>query len=436
VPKNSASNVLLHISFSELVRAVAKSCGVETAKHSAFLELVARTYGLGWIRRRNLFSSLLGLTQASLDALARFQKPVDFEKLQFLLKHEASFTRISEAIQHLLDNLLAYGIETAKIFVDPLFCLPPEKFSGLMFNISYHPDKKISHMLAYGGRYDNLIESYAYPRITETCAVGFELNLPRLALLSGEALGNLALLDVLVFSTGSDAMVQEKMSVVSDLWASSIKADFISSPNPSPDMLVKACKKLGVSWFVILREHTSKGQYGTVKIRNIEKKQEIEVFRSELCESLLKMTSEKECSDDFLAEVHHSHHQPLTPASQSGLVKVHIFSGPFSKLKPVQKSQISERALKAFSQIFSILMPIKPVEIVAHELSAALINKLVEVMSEPEEVFRKAMEAFPGDRDIGSKFRNHLRLMKERGDPLVNLYNYRDSTIHIISLSK
>jgi len=231
-------------------------------------------------------------------------------------------------------------------------------------------------------------------------------------------------------------MLHDKMEIISDLWSASIKADFINAPNPTPEMLMKACKKLGISWFVILREHTSKGQFGTVRIRDVSKRQEIDVLRSELVEMLIKMISDTESEASHHLHTPADHHPASTPLNQTGLVKVHIFSGPFTKIKPVQKSQISERALKEFAPVFAILAPTKQIEIVAHELSSPLVRCLVEVVSESEEVFRKAMENFPGERDVASKFRAHLRTLKDRSDVIVPLYNYRDNVLDIVPLLK
>lgn len=436
--KNALGNITLFLSSIGLLETVASSCGIEAGQRPAFYELLARTYGLGWLKRRNAMSTLLGLSPNVLDSLARFQRPFTLDKLTFQLRHEGTSGAVA-SLKTIIDHLAVFGLDPNRILIDPLFCLAPEKYSGIMFAISLQTDRRVAHLLAFGGRYDRLLAQYAYPRMSQTGALGFQLSLTRLSLAS-DTLTDLSLLDVLVFSSGSDLMLQEKMLVAADLWSASIKTDFLHAPNPSPEILVKACKRLGVRWLVILREHASKGPYGTVKVRDVERKQEIEIARSELVETIQRMIGEKEAAEHH-GHHHHSHshgHAPEhfaapQPAHQSGLIRVHIFA-PFAKIKPVQRAQISERALKEFGPIFSTLSPSKPLEILAHEVSPKLVRCLVEVMGESEEVFRKAMEAFPGDRDVGTKFRAHLRSLKERGDAVVPLYHYRDNLIDIITL--
>ncbi len=450
VSKNAQNHVSICISFLELVRLIGKHCGIEESRLKVFCELIYHTNGLTWSKRRNVLASLLNLNQSSIQNLSKFSKPITFDKLAFLLKQESGFPSIQGELKRLYEYLLSYGIEMSRVFIDPFFILDPQHYRTIAFQLLYQHDRKTAHTLLYGGRYDDLIGQFAYPRLNYVGAIGFQLDVTKVAMVMDNT-EKFSLLDVVIYSSGStEPIIDDKMDIACELWAADIKVrityryalligdktDFISSPNPSPDMLMKVTKKLGVSWFLVVKEHLSKGQFGILKLRDVEKRQEIDVYRSELVETILRLKAERASESTSIPNYSEQLNVTQPSAYNSGMIKVFVFTGPFAKAKSVQKAQISERALKAFTPIFIALTPTKPIEILAHDLSKPLIDCLVGVMNDSEEIFRRAMEAFPGDREVGQRFRAHLRSLKENGEIFIPMYNYRDGHIDLVSLVK
>ena len=182
--------------------------------------------------------------------------------------------------------LKAFNLE-AKIVFDPLFCYLPHMYSGLMFQLVSETTKRKLDILAGGGRYDKLVEHYKLPseKHQYVGAVGASFSVGKLVASmdkkrvqagKGERLVDI---DVLVYSFGTN-MLCDRMAVCADLWKADIKAEFMNHDDVNQEVLHQACKSRGIHWVIILKEHQSKGPFGTVRIKNLEKRTEMEVMRT------------------------------------------------------------------------------------------------------------------------------------------------------------
>jgi hypothetical protein len=255
-------------------------------------------------------------------------------------------------------------------------------------------------------------------------AVGFTVTLPRLALYLPQTP---SLVDVLVYSAGDseDTLLPEKLSILAELWANNIHADLLpSSAKPSQEHLIRVGKRMGVSVMVLVKEQHQSGAKGKiVKVKDLERRSETEVQRSDLVETLLKMQNqqpEQAPSQTILSA-------GVATQQRESMFRVHLLmtsSATTAKMKPSQRSAISERAIKALSPLMPALA--KPIEIIAHDLSAALVEIAAGFGSEDA--------AKAGEREAVSRMKAQLKLLRDRGDQLVALFNYKEGSVQIIPL--
>lgn len=197
-------------------------------------------------------------------------------------------------------------------------------------------DAKRKDILAGGGRYDSLIQQFRHPVIggphRKVYAVGVNIAMQKIIMAisqyqtehfrmfvanksrggggggsSGGGSGggddgekSFGLwapkrCDVFVASFGK-VLLQERLELVRELWAHGIKADYMleDGTDLTPETLATTCKHQSINWIVILKNKNQQQQDGThsrtnrdmmgmVKVKNVLRKTEDEVPRSELC---------------------------------------------------------------------------------------------------------------------------------------------------------
>eukprot|EP00898_Chlorokybus_atmophyticus_P003003 jgi/Chlat1/3703/Chrsp251S03860 len=195
----------------------------------------------------------------------------------------------------------AWGIDPDNITVDAL--MPPHEryFTGIFFQIHTKRAKHPSACVAIGGRYDGLVARLwpAESVIGAPGAVGVSVaceklaaarhrNMLEQAAAAGGAAGNGGLMydtDVLVCSRGGGGLLEQRMSLVAELWAGNIKAEMCLSPTPSLTEQYEYANDRGIKWLVILSE-AELSAADSVKIRHLDRKTEEDVARGDLVKVL------------------------------------------------------------------------------------------------------------------------------------------------------
>ncbi|KAI8587008.1 kinase-like domain-containing protein [Geranomyces variabilis] len=287
-------------------------------------------------------------------------------------------------------HLWCLGIRNRVVFAPLLSYNSSHYRGGLMFQIAV-PGKKKLDVMAAGGRYDHLLTRFRYPfgpnKKLHAVGVHFALSkaisaivaeqvanlrsnsakrervshlnssedlmstagaLPVAASASGKYLpfGTAASMahvprraDVLVVSFGKQGgALEERMTVISDLWSANISADMVYHDVESPQDVLASAEMHGYRLVVLVKQHrtfaeahngtgsniapstptlTSAGgpagadvKSGLVKVKNLATRFEAEVSRSDLIQHVLS-----EISGHSHHHSSHHHHQPHRQSS-------------------------------------------------------------------------------------------------------------------------
>merc|ERR1719391_13714 len=142
--------------------------------------------------------------------------------------------------------------------------------------------------VAGGGRYDGLVGMFD-PKNRKVPCVGVSIGIERLfsimeANLNKDA-NKIRTVDTEVcVITAQKNLVAERMKIISDLWEAGIKAEHSYKKNPKMLNQLQFCEESGIPLAIVLGE--SELAAGVVKIRNIATREEVEVKRTEMLESI------------------------------------------------------------------------------------------------------------------------------------------------------
>ena len=387
------------------------------------------------VKRRMLLSAAdLGIPQINLDALLKWGELVEdapdvMEKLKSIVT-----ASLLNHVKGLMELVRAFNLET-KIVFDPLFCYLPHMYSGLMFQVVSETTRRKLDILAGGGRYDKLVEHYKLPsqKHQYVGAVGVSFSVGKLVAfmdkkrVQGGKGERLVDIDVLVYSFGAN-MLSDRMSVCAELWKADIKAEFMNHNEVNQELLHQACKARGIHWVVILKEHQSRGPFGMVRIRHLERRTEVEVMRRDLVETLLKNLAEGV-----------SHHpedgipiQSSMPVSQSSTIPMLsiTINSRLGKISNNQKGIIRDKAVKALNPLFSHLSSGKSIEIIAHDIPRSITSRFMECLDNKDESgLKRVMDC--EERESLNKLKQSISSLREKFE-LVLLFNYKDNSIEFV----
>lgn len=361
------------------------------------------------------------------------------------LRECASVLRYMELLVSCIPSL---GINVRVVFEPLLFF--GSTYSGAIFQVGME-DRRRSEVLACGGEYKELINGYRIPsdRLRHVNAVGVIFQLSRLWTLKvarGTKIKRTS--PVLVYSSGAD-MLGERLAVTAELWKAGLMVEVVREDSITPDLLSHIVRLKGIVVAVHLKDHCSRGPFGVVKLKQYERRQEVEVAKPELIDNVLQFLAGPErasssaptsgsfslfpsSSSSFSSS---SSHDPTQHPNKSTIalhssVSVSLFS-PFSKIKGHQRSMIMDKTMRAVAPLLASFTGGRTTEVVAHDLAKGLLRDIVDTLSEGEEVFRRHVES--SDREAALKMRNLLRDLKAENNLLVLLYNYREENIELVA---
>lgn len=230
------------------------------------------------------------------DAVGKVESLVD-------AKYQPAVKDIVAQLRLLTTHLHHLGIRNRVLFIPLLSYNTAHYKSGLIFQVCIARKKRVD-VVAAGGRYDSLLTHFRYPfgPMKKLHAVGVHLALSKVvsAVVSEQAemlrhstgkhsdAGGLAShnplfrrADVLVASFGGDVNTfSERLGVVSLLWSAGIAADVEYGEVVGMQEVIQRAEAEGYVVVVLIKHHSNKS--GVVKVRNLEKKTEVEVGRGEV----------------------------------------------------------------------------------------------------------------------------------------------------------
>ncbi|KAG0224647.1 hypothetical protein BGW42_004971 [Actinomortierella wolfii] len=305
--------------------------------------------------------------------------------------------------------------------------------------------------------------------------------------------------DVFVASFGK-VQVQERLELARELWAHGIRADYMleDSTDLTPELLATTCKHQGVNWIVILKNknagldsggggYSQRGvmsrEQGTVKVKNVLRKTEDEVARSELAMLLLSEIAEQVRLDHMLAahsgaggsyyggsgsgmgfnshkarkladlnaelaagpsgvrhDRHHHHHHDHhhhhhhaggdLPAAFQTDFNVNVVSSSKQRLKHKKQTMLIDKAINNLSGVMKNLVG-PHVPVLAVDLSKDALRRVANCNVAEDDSFRKNVldHLSPSQREYCGQIREAMLKVREEGgghNRHVWLYSHRD----------
>ncbi|KAG1140239.1 hypothetical protein G6F37_009236 [Rhizopus arrhizus] len=331
---------------------------------------------------RNVLKLKFHIQRSVLDELSLFNIQGELEtvarKVELLLtgNHKTTFRENIGALRMLLVIAKHIGIHH-KIIFHPLLVYNNHFYKGgLIFEaISDTIDSKRKDVLAVGGRYDFLIQHFAHPNATanrKLRAVGVNIAVQKLIRhLDIHQSGQVKYLtkakneklrsfgawapkrcDVYVASFGK-VLLQERLDLVNELWNHGIRAQFQyyddEQNDLSPEELVSLCKKACINWIIIVKHKSSESNKAemTVKVKDVLRKTETEVTKSELCQWLMSEINEQTRIDSAV-KVRSKHE--LKSKDNADLVRSDPFSLDLSKSENMEQKKLNFEVNIVFSE--------------------------------------------------------------------------------------
>ncbi len=304
IPTVSAVSLCYHISHSCILDSILKFCQIDKFKRPAVKEELSKLHFGDWTwakLMRNLRAPPLNVAATSLAELRRFDFRDTVEeaisRLQSLLPN---ISKLAIAFAHLQKILVYLGYMNVKrkIFLNPLSSFNEKFYRGeFLFQCIY--DKKERDVFAAGGRYDRLVRHFRNnPKLGNRYAVGFSMNwkrlCPSMVRFHQKAVANLRSkkvldleiddfwtsrrCDVLIDSSDPELLTTSGMKTVAELWSIGVKAELaidVDAEEKSVQSLAKEGKNT-YTWIVLIKKD------GTLKIRNLIRKDETELSKPEL----------------------------------------------------------------------------------------------------------------------------------------------------------
>ncbi|KAL0241915.1 hypothetical protein I308_106089 [Cryptococcus tetragattii IND107] len=255
---------------------------------------------------RNLLSNITGLSRMLMDELEQCCITGDFEPLLWM-------------IWRMLSILLEHADEFFR--------------GGFMFECVKKGKQK--DVVAYGGRYDSLLEHFKQPAMhsqsRRVFGVGMSIAVDQLARIVSRYESSLsrrlmekpnedersfgywspARCDVYVASF-PQVDLAHRLQIIGELWRAGIRADFQYDDGRSLEEVTQECQDQNILYLVI-----PKASRSTIKIRSILRRSEVEVPRNDLCNHLRIVISDQRRIDASYATAEGS-----IPSAQAAALSV------------------------------------------------------------------------------------------------------------------
>lgn len=238
-----------------------------------------------WAESLNVSEQTAGVLMSLLDSCDRVGRVSS--QLRGVIRKKNSETAAQLAKEALGElERIRLSCENLGLVLEPLVSLGmvyrPSEYSGLMFQLEWEAEprrrkqKKTTEkeivVLAAGGRYDDLVESFRRPGLQPplqgpiagpVVAVGASIAFDKIVTMTIEQRRNewsaldtgSDVAEVLVCSVGGEKnLLKEKLSLLRELWAADISADYLQDPVGSLQDLQDHCKAVGIRNLIVLKD--------------------------------------------------------------------------------------------------------------------------------------------------------------------------------------
>ncbi|KAI8582596.1 hypothetical protein K450DRAFT_226018 [Umbelopsis ramanniana AG] len=484
------------INHANITDAILESCRIPSdMRRGVLTALSSLGRGPSFANVRNGLKLKFQLQRSTLDELSLFNVSGDLESVSrkletlFVGPLRAKYKEAITELRLLVAHAKALGVRHKLVF-QPLLVYNNHFYkNGMVFEAVVDTiDMKKKDVLAVGGRYDFLVQQFSPPNVMPSRnlkAVGVNIAIQKLIrhldIYQTEQIKLLMNVkndkarsfgiwapkkcDVYVASFGK-VLLQERFDVVRELWSHGIRAELQYDDRNDPDYpeeLFARCRKSSINWVVLIKHriHDSKASArdnATVKVKDILRKTEYEVPRSELAfwlvteigeqrridhgQSLSKMRKHdiksKEVNDTPKALRHEYHHQQhdmskgdLTDSSRTEfdiqIIRNETRGKSHSKLKHKQKNMLMD---KAVDKITPVLEDMKrgQVPIIVLDLPKSTVEKMSSYRFWEDEGFKKIQEDITlSQREIIERTRKEFQKLMENKRQTIWIYSYSDN---------
>lgn len=422
------SSYFFRINHTSLLRGIMVNCGINEELHDEVYKIIR--CGTGWSNKQKIFQlNELGLTDSVVNNfLGILDREGSTSTIRGILRY---LTRkknpASLDIKQGLDELDAIisraqdmGIRN-QIVVSPGLVYNPGHFSGMVCHLVVRRKKKGFEVIGAGGRYDQLVNTYAANfslgrlesgssssisnREISQCAVGISLSLDRLSVYVSADLESLhSVIDVLIYSENKN-LLKEMLDLASRLWKNSIRCEVCDTFEPLDDVQNRAMT-LSASYIVILRDTD-----GFARLRSLDRDRFIEkkIHLLDLVEHLQRQLQQNDPGDAGLASgstgtmmLHRMESSKLNPAEQvnsisKGQMSVQVnYNYRFfdkSKNSSISKKRLEATISAKITSTLSLIAPNTNVEVLVLPLPTIVIKSIHAILNfEDETTFEQSVD--------------------------------------------
>ena len=303
-PSLAAVQLCYHINHSRILDAILKFCRVDRFKRPAVKDEISKLNFNSWTwakLKHNLRAPPLNIAATSLEELQQFDFRDTFEnaipKLRSILQSPKNLEETFTHLQSIIVYLGHFSVKR-KVFINPLSSFNEKFFRGeFLFQCVY--DNKKRDVFAAGGRYDRLVKYFQInSKMGYRYAVGFSMNwhaiCPSMIRFHQKTLTKAKphkpfddesggfwgtrRCDVLVDSFDREILLSTGVEIVNQLWISGIGAELgidVDLEEGTIQSLAKETRDV-YPWVILIKND------GTLKVRNLIRKEETELVKSEL----------------------------------------------------------------------------------------------------------------------------------------------------------
>ncbi|CAI5985215.1 unnamed protein product [Closterium sp. NIES-64] len=264
-------------------------CGVPATKFRAICSAVDKLDKEPWEAVRTEMIEEKGLLPEVADRIGDFvkHKGEPHHLLATLQAPDSPFAGHADSqaalaeLALLFDYLAAMGGAVRRVVFDLSLARGLDYYTGVIYEAVFKGGSTVGSIAA-GGRYDNLVGMFSGKQVP---AVGVSLGIERVFTIMEEQerkknqLIRATETQVLVASIGPD-LLRTRMEIASALWAEGVKAEFVLAASPNMQRQLEFANKAGIPWMVIFG--SAELDKGTVKVKDLERREEEEVSRANL----------------------------------------------------------------------------------------------------------------------------------------------------------
>ncbi|OCF45594.1 PEK/GCN2 protein kinase [Kwoniella heveanensis CBS 569] len=272
-----------------------------------FKKIAANRSVANSIPTRTSLGTIPGLSKATMDDLEQCCVVDEFDQVRVKLvalfpSAKARLAKAFENMENVIKLARSFGVNRRILFRPTLARYSEFFHDGVMFECVRRGKHK--EVLAFGGRYDSLLEHFKQPGLhsqsRRVFGVGMTIAVDQLAKIVSKYESSLsqrlmektnelersfgywspARCDVYV-AAFPQVDLSVRLSVIGELWRAGIKADLQYDDDRTIDEVAQECQDQNILYLVIPKANKT-----VVKVRNILRKTEEEVSRQDLCNHL------------------------------------------------------------------------------------------------------------------------------------------------------